>query len=312
MQNADYLKYDIDPRQESNYPLDWKKFFTESRPLAVEIGCGNGEYLVRWAVLEPSWNYVGIEMSLASCDRSQQRIYQQGLKNIRLLRDEARFALREFFADKSVHHIVLNFPDPWPKDKHRDRRIYFGGFTSTVAAVLVDDGKLDIYTDQLWYAQEAREVFRKLGAFSIEEVQKDPERLVSTKYERKWRENFRDVYHFRAVKKHHVKIERILKDTVMPHYFIEKNIKSLKIEKLSGYELKRDKQVFKIKEVYRRKDRQSFLMRTVAVDGDYLQNFFILAAVHEKGTIIKIDAGFQPYRTPAVKMAVEEIGKLLN
>jgi tRNA (guanine-N7-)-methyltransferase len=255
---------------------------------------------------------VGIEMSLASCDRSQQRIYQQGLKNVRVIRDEARFALREFFADKSIYHIILNFPYPWPKDKHRERRIFYGGFASTVAAVLVDYGKIDIYTDQLWYAREAREVFQKLGTFGIEDIKKDPKRLVSTKYERKWRENLRNVYHFRAVKQHHVNIERILKDTVMPHYFIDKNIKSLEIEKLSGYELKRDKRVFKIKEVYRRKDQQSFLLRTVAVDGDYLQNFFILAAVHEKGTIIKIDAGFQPYRTPAVKMAVEEIGILLN
>jgi tRNA (guanine-N7-)-methyltransferase len=206
----------------------------------------------------------------------------------------------------------MNFPDPWPKEKHKERRIYYGDFDSIVASVLENGGELEIFTDQQWYAEEARQTFMEKKLFQTDAIETNPQRSVSTKYERKWREENRTIFHFKAAKINHRRVKRILGETEMPHYFIEKSIKNLKIEKLAGYEIKRNKQVFKIKEIFRKKDKQAYLLRTVAVDDDYMQSFFLLVAVHEKGTIIKVDAGYQPYRTPAVKMAVDEVGKFLS
>jgi len=312
MAASQHLQYEINPRTLDNYPLNWTEIFGSSSPLGVEIGCGNGEYLTSWAKSKPDWNFIGLELSLASCERCQMRIFNQGLKNVKLIRDDARFALREFFYEKSIRHIVLNFPDPWPKEKHKERRIFYGEFDSIAASVLENGGEFDIFTDQQWYAEEARQTFMEKGLFQTDAIETDPRRSVSTKYERKWRKENRTIFHFHAEKLNHNKVKRILREREMPHYFIEKSIKNLKIEKLTGYELKRDKQVFKIKEIFRKKDKQAYLLRTVAVDDDYMQSFFLLVAVHEKGTIIKVDAGYQPYRTPAVKMAVGEVGKFLS
>jgi tRNA (guanine-N7-)-methyltransferase len=312
MSDPRYLQYEINPRTHNQFPLNWQEIFDALFPLGVEIGCGNGEFLVKWAGSKPDWNFIGLELSLASCERSQMRIFREGLKNVKLIRDDARFVLREFFPENCIRHMVMNFPDPWPKDKHKERRIFYGGFDTIVAMVLEEGGVFEIFTDQEWYAKEARKVFGEKSIFRIDPIEKEPRRPVSTKYERKWREERRTIFHFRAVKIKHFQVKRIIEGAEMPHFYIEKNIKSLKIEKLVGYEMKRDRQVFKIKEIFKKKDRNAYLLRTVAVDDDYMQNFFLLAAVHEKGTIIKIDIGFQPYRTPAVKMAVEEVGKLLN
>ena len=312
MTDPRYLQYEINPRTYNQFPLNWQEIFDGLYPLGVEVGGGNGEYLVSWAGSKPDWNIVGLELSLASCERSQIRIFKEKLKNVKLIRDDARFVLREFFPENSIRRIVMNFPDVWPKEKHKERRIFYRGFDTIVAMVLEEGGELEIFTDQQWYAEEASKVFGEKNIFRVDAIEKEPRRLVSTKYERKWREDRRTIFHVRTVKIKHFQVKRIIGGTEMPHFFVEKNIKRLKIENLAGYEMKRDRQVFKIKEVFKKKDHNAYLLRTVAVDDGYMQNFFLLAAVHEKGTIIKIDIGFQPYRTPSVKMAVEEVGKLLS
>lgn len=98
----------------------------------------------------------------------------------------------------------------------------------------------------------------------------------------------------------------------MSHVIISKKIDEENIIRLEGMEKIIAEKLFKIKEVFIRPDRQAYLLRIVTKDKDYTQKFFILIAQHKAGTIVKIDTGFQPYRTPAVKMVVEEIGHLLQ
>ena len=66
MKTAEFLKYEINARQAESLPLEWESVFGRMAPLALEIGCGNGEFLVDWAQSRPDWNFVGIEISKCS------------------------------------------------------------------------------------------------------------------------------------------------------------------------------------------------------------------------------------------------------
>ncbi|RQW07991.1 MAG: hypothetical protein EH225_00865 [Calditrichaeota bacterium] len=98
----------------------------------------------------------------------------------------------------------------------------------------------------------------------------------------------------------------------MPHFFIQKEIANQDILKLKGFRFRKGESVFTVKEIFQSPEKDAYLLRIAAVDRDYLQTFFLLVARHEKNFIVKIDAGFQPYRTPAVKLAVEKISNRLE
>jgi tRNA (guanine-N7-)-methyltransferase len=312
MKNTRILKFDFDPHLSAEIPLNWEKIFHRSSSLAVEVGCGNGEFLVEWAKSRPDWNFVGIELSLSSGERLLSRIDQNRIQNVRLIRDDARFVLRELFSRGSVAQLIMNFPDPWPKEKHKGRRLIDPEFVQTLGTILKKEGIFELFTDQKWYAEEAIKVFDKSGAFDTSDLTLNPKRNVSTKYERKWKKMFRQIYHVYALKKKNLDSKRILENTEMPHYFVAQKITSERVYQLIGLERSEEDRVFKIKEIFEKPGHNVFLFRIVAVDDDYKQSFFILVAPHEKGFIVKIDIGFQPYRTPAVKWAVEEIGRLLT
>ena len=309
MKSARILQFTFDPHMSREFPLRIPKLFRKNQALAIEVGCGNGEFLVEWAKTNRDWNFLGVELSIASGERLLTRVLHTGLQNVLFVRDDARFVLRELIPDESVRHVVVNFPDPWPKEKHKARRLIDIRFVETLSAILENDGLFDLFTDQSWYAEEAQSVFKKSGAFTVLDIQLDPQRITSTKYERKWKEQSRRVYHLRTIKKKKLPIKRILENIDMPHFIGDKELKSNVVKNLQGLEKNENGKVFKIKEIFQKPNEQAFLLRTVTVDEDYLQTFFILVAAHERGFIVKLDQGFQPYRTPAVKWAVEVIGQ---
>ena len=181
-----FLNWAIPAQQSPVFPLEWSSWFSREAPVGVEIGFGNGEYLHEWSKRRPEWNLIGLEVSLASMERCQARLCRNKVATARPLYCDARFALRELFAPDSIDHIVMNYPDPWPKRRHDTRRLISGNFTEVVAYALKTDCHYELVTDQQFYAEEAAERFSESPFFETQPIEENPERFVSTKYERKW------------------------------------------------------------------------------------------------------------------------------
>ncbi len=312
-QKLQYLKYELNPHRLEHFPVDWDSLFEGSAPLAVEIGFGNGDFLIAWAQQEPNWNFVGIELSLASMEKILKRIYQTRTTNIKPLREDARFAMREFFADNSVRQVMMNFPDPWPKERHKHRRLLNEAFILTLSAVLEENGMYELVTDQEWYARDAFQLFAASPCFDVQPVETDPQRAVATKYEQKWREMGRHTYRLTARKIKSSTIHRLLEDTAMPHVFVERELQEPDIENLVGYQEQQQQQLFVVKEAFRAIEEAKFLLRVIARDEDYQQTFWVAVKREPSGRwLVKLDPALQPYRTPAVKMAVWQIGEKLK
>lgn len=309
-----YLEYAVQARQFERYPLNWENIFERKAPLAVEIGFGNGDFLIDWAAQKPEWNFVGIELSMESMIRIQKRLHRKGITNIRPLRDDARFSLREFFPENSLRQVIMNFPDPWPKERHKDRRLLNEDFTEILGAVLEVNGYYELVTDQEWYAEHAHALFRESPCFEVAPVETNPPRPVITKYEQKWREMGRSSYRVLARKTQTAAaINRLLEDADMPHAFVEKEINFAAIEKLTGLEHSQAEQLFVVKDVFGDADQNRFLLRAIAKDGAFRQGFYIVIKRHDDHRwLARLDTTVVPYRTPAVKMAIRKIGEILN
>ena len=105
------------------FPVPWTEVFGRSRPLHLEVGFGDGRFTVRRAHAEPEHDFVGLDISSASVQRARARVARESVSNVRLLKVGAGFAVRHLFAPGSLASVVVNFPDPWPKERHAGHRL---------------------------------------------------------------------------------------------------------------------------------------------------------------------------------------------
>ena len=105
--------------QEDARPINWSQLFGRKKPIEVEIGFGNGEFLVRQAEAHPERNFIGIELMWGSTRRALRKIKKAGLENVRLVQGDTRIAITRLFSEESIDRVYSLFPMPWPKEKRR-------------------------------------------------------------------------------------------------------------------------------------------------------------------------------------------------
>ncbi len=134
-------------------PLDLKAQFGRQAEVVLEIGFGNGESLVKQALLNPDRNFIGIEVHEPGVGHCLLKARDAELVNLRLVIHDAIDVLARQIPVGSLSRLNLYFPDPWPKKRHHKRRIVQPGFLDLVADRLVPGGTLHIATDWANYAE---------------------------------------------------------------------------------------------------------------------------------------------------------------
>lgn len=175
----------INPAQ-LDIPTAPETLFGRSGPLVMEVGFGDGGYLAHLATTYPDWNLLGAEVSTGSAARAFRRLQRKGITNVRLYLGHARFVVRNLIPPRRLRRIYVNFPDPWPKKRHRDRRLLRAPFFRLLSTRLEDGGCLLFTTDHAEYFSFALDEARSTGLFAVEEGSPPPATL-RTKYARKWR-----------------------------------------------------------------------------------------------------------------------------
>ena len=128
-------------------PADWAAIFGNDRPLALEIGCGIGDFIVRTAADNPDRNFIAIDFYNKGCWKTCRRIDREALTNVRVARDEARAFIAERIPKGALAAVYINCPDPWPKKKHRKRRLVNRQFMEFLAGYLAPGADVYFATD---------------------------------------------------------------------------------------------------------------------------------------------------------------------
>ncbi|MCR4763996.1 MAG: tRNA (guanosine(46)-N7)-methyltransferase TrmB [Lachnospiraceae bacterium] len=124
----------------------WQEFFGGQGPLYLEIGCGKGRFLAELAQRHPEINYLGVEKYTSVLLRAVQKQETLALPNLRFVRMEAEI-LTEVFDRGEIGHIYLNFSDPWPKERHAQKRLPSASFLRRYEEVLAPGGTVELKTD---------------------------------------------------------------------------------------------------------------------------------------------------------------------
>lgn len=174
------------PWRTRSFPIDWEVEFGRPCAPTLEIGFGDGRFTVRSARERPAACLVGIEISSASLQRALRRVKREGVDNVRLVKAGARFALRHLFAEHSLERIVVNFPDPWPKERHVSRRLLSRSFFRLAASRLEVGGAVCLATDHADYLAFVMQQCLTAGGFEAHETDAPPA-VFETKYALKWK-----------------------------------------------------------------------------------------------------------------------------
>ena len=132
----------------------WKEEFEKpNQPLHLELGCGKGQFMAGLAVENQNINYIAIDLvdaMLGLAKRNIEQAYQQANiepKNILITRFDIERILLILEAKDEVERIYINFCNPWPRGKHRKKRLTHSIQLEKYKQFLKKEGEIYFKTD---------------------------------------------------------------------------------------------------------------------------------------------------------------------
>lgn len=170
----------------------------------LEIGFGGGEHLLWQARQNPDVVVIGCEPFEDGVIKVLTAATGEKLQNIRIHMDDVRGILKTM-APNSIDRAFILFPDPWPKRKHRKRRLVNSSLLKLLARVMRPGAELRIGTDIGDYARTMLEAFAGEPAFSWQasspaDWRERPNDWPETRYEAKAVREGRQRYYFRFLR----------------------------------------------------------------------------------------------------------------
>jgi tRNA (guanine-N7-)-methyltransferase len=163
--------------------LDPVEEFGRSAPMVLDVGIGLGEQLTAMAAVQPDIDVIGVDVHTPGIASTLARIEAASLTNVRLVHGDALEFIRRL-APGSLHGIRIYFPDPWPKARHRHRRLTNADRVDRFVALLAPQGVLHVATDVDDYATQTARVCAAHPELTGGVVAR-PDWRPHTRYERK-------------------------------------------------------------------------------------------------------------------------------
>ena len=183
------------------YKGKWKELFNNNNPIYIEIGMGFGKFITENARKFPNINFIGIEKQDKVLARCLPKL-DSDIPNLKVLRLDA-LEIDNIFS-KEIDRIFLNFSDPWPKNRHSDRRLSSHIFLKKYDSIFKDNKSIHMKTDNRDLYIYSLESFSSYGyvlsdiSFNLHEG--DDSEIITTEYEDKFVNKGQPIYSVVATK----------------------------------------------------------------------------------------------------------------
>ncbi|MDR7073835.1 tRNA (guanosine(46)-N7)-methyltransferase TrmB [Fictibacillus barbaricus] len=179
----------------------WHAFFGNHNPIHLEVGTGKGQFINGMGKQNPSINYMGMELYDSIIITALDRILENDISNVKLIRADASHLL-DYFEPGEIDRVYLNFSDPWPKKKHAKRRLTHESFLARYETILKPNSEIHFKTDNQGLFEYSLESMSKYGMFfndiSLDLHKSDMPDNVMTEYEEKFSEKGSRIYRMEA------------------------------------------------------------------------------------------------------------------
>lgn len=152
--------------QDFSFP-GWKDplVFGNKNPVVIEYCSGNGAWILDRAKRFPHLNWVAVEMKFQRVRKIWSKVKNNELPNLFTICGEALRATKDFFPTGSIESIYINFPDPWPKNRHAKNRLIRPEFLAEMQRILQPGGAITFVTDDPGYSDWTINAFAKDKGF---------------------------------------------------------------------------------------------------------------------------------------------------
>ena len=183
--------------------LDPSELGRSGHPLEIDLGCGDGSFLMAMAEKHPERDFIGVERLLGRVRKVCRKARRRELDNLRVLRLDSKYLVEWLLPPKSVSRLHLLCPDPWPKAKHHRRRLIQVEFLEAVKRCLTDDGEFLFMTDHPEYHDWTREMLDEFGGLLQLEWNEDSFFYPKTDFQLQWEAEGKRMMRTRCVKATH-------------------------------------------------------------------------------------------------------------
>lgn len=191
-----------DKHKEWTFP-SWEALFGNKNRVVVEYCSGNGSWIAEKA-RDKSKNWVAVEWRFERVQKIWSKKKNQQLDNLFIVCGDARVFVRDYLREHSVDEVFVNFPDPWPKEKHAKNRLFQPPFIAELARTVKEGASFTVATDDPTYGQQLVEVVFSNGAWS---ALPHPHYVTewhgygASYFDALWREKGREIRYFQFCKK---------------------------------------------------------------------------------------------------------------
>lgn len=152
-----------------NYKGKWKDLFNNDNPIHLELGCGKGSFISQIAVQNQNINYIAIDLvdaMLGLAKRNIEDTYKEAnkdIENVYITRYDIERILNIFSEEDCIKRIYINFCNPWPRGKHRKKRLTHTRQLEKYKEFLSKGGEIFFKTDDDGLFNDSLTYFQKSG-----------------------------------------------------------------------------------------------------------------------------------------------------
>lgn len=150
----------------------WKKAFKKEQPLYLEIGCGKGGFAGRLALENPDKNIIALDIKIDMLGVGRRTIVklfeengktQDDITNLLLVNYNVEQLDKIITADDEIERLYINFCNPWPRPKHKKRRLTYYKKLEMYKKFLKKDAEIRFKTDDDELFDESLGYFEQSG-----------------------------------------------------------------------------------------------------------------------------------------------------
>ena len=160
-------KFYIDNPEE--FKGKWNEVFKNNNPIFMELGCGKGSFIAELASSMKNINFIAVDLvdaMLGLSKRNIENVYnEKGLEtdNIIITRHDIERILLFMSKEDIVDRIYINFCNPWPRPKHKKKRLTHSKQLNLYKEFLKDDGEIHFKTDDDGLFHDSLKYFEEAG-----------------------------------------------------------------------------------------------------------------------------------------------------
>ena len=206
----DACKYFV--KEPEKYFGKWKEFFGNDKDIELEVGCGKGSFVAKKALLNPDKNFIAVDIKsdmLGVGRRNIENLFAENNKtvdNIALVAFNVENIDKLVSFDDDIKQMYVNFCNPWPREKHKKRRLTHTTKLNKYRTFLKDGAVINFKTDNDELFEESLEYFNECN-FDITFITRDlhnsekNEGNIVTEHENMFTQQGIKIKHLVAVKK---------------------------------------------------------------------------------------------------------------